>query len=86
MDWYEYLNSEDELPVVSGVRNMDQSPTKIQPKFHLSYSACFFLSGQQEVPSASQGNSAVWFLFILFHLIPMRVNSHKIKSPTKVQP
>jgi hypothetical protein len=72
IDWCEYLNSGDQRVriVASGVSNMDQSLTKIQLKFHLKYLACFFWggNGQQEVPSASQGSSGVWFFFI-FHSI-----------------
>jgi hypothetical protein len=85
--------SEDELPVASGVRDTDQSPTKIQPKFHLKHSACFlFMFWRRGVGAAGSLLSlpvkqhSFVFLYFLVHLILVRVNSQRIKSPTKVQP
>jgi hypothetical protein len=46
--------------VASGVRDTDQSLTKIQPKFHLNYSAYFFL-GSKKSPQPPKGTAQFGF-------------------------
>jgi hypothetical protein len=60
--------SEDELPVASGVRDiiMDRSWTKVQHKFHLNYSVCFFSLGSRKSPQPPWGIPGVFFCFISF--------------------
>jgi hypothetical protein len=80
------LNSGDQQAriVASGVSDTDQSLTKIQPGFHLKYSACFLKAAGSSL--SLPGEQCSWvFLYLLFNLILVRVNSENQIS-NKVQP